>query len=51
MAQDKLFLSTSIVHTITDFAILVLPVPCLWALRLPSKTKVGLVVVFSGGIL
>lgn len=49
-AQDRLFLSTSIVHTISDVAILVLPVPCLWALRFPFKTRVGLILVFSGGL-
>lgn len=49
--QRALYVSTSVVHTITDFAILVLPVPCLWALRLPAKTRVGLILVFSGGLM
>lgn len=49
--QKKLFVSTSILHTITDFAILLLPAPCLWSLQLPFKTRLGLIFVFCGGLL
>lgn len=49
--QVRVFVAASIVHTITDFVILFLPIPCLWALRLPVKTRVGLMLVFSAGIL
>jgi len=48
--QRVLFVSTSVVHTITDFAILLLPAPCLWSLKLPTKTRIGLILVFSGGL-
>lgn len=48
--QRMLFVSTSVVHTITDFAILLLPAPCLWSLKLPVRTRVGLLFVFSGGL-
>lgn len=37
------------INVITDLAILILPMPVLTSLRLPSKQKIILIMVFAGG--
>lgn len=44
-----LYLSSSPVNIITDLAILILPMPILTQMRLPSKQKAILVITFSFG--
>jgi hypothetical protein len=39
------------IQTFTDLVIVALPLPLLWKLQLPKKTKWGMLVVFSLGIL
>ena len=40
-----------ITSTISDFAILLLPVTILWNLQVSTKKKLGLIVLFSFGLL
>lgn len=43
--------ATGIINVISDFTILILPVPGLWKLHLPLKRKLGLIAVFATGFL
>ena len=38
-------------NVITDFALLILPIPMVWRLQMGTKKKLGLAAVFSTGIL
>lgn len=49
--QTDLFIATSALHTISDFIILILPIPCIWSLQLPAKKKINLSVMFSAGLM
>lgn len=46
-----LFTSTAVLNLISDLAVVVLPLPHLYRLRLPKLTKLGLAIVMSLGIL
>lgn len=46
-----LFISTAVLNLISDFVVVLLPLPHLYRLRLPKATKVGLAIVMSLGIL
>ncbi|KAI3549809.1 hypothetical protein CPAR01_13677 [Colletotrichum paranaense] len=41
---------TVCLNVITDFYLLSIPIPMLWSARLPLRQKLGLIVLFSGGI-
>ncbi|KAF6829305.1 hypothetical protein CMUS01_08225 [Colletotrichum musicola] len=43
-------LVTVILNVITDLYLLSIPIPMLWASKLPMRKKLGLIVLFSGGI-
>lgn len=45
------YLSTAIFNVITDFAILILPMPILWKLQMPRKKKIQTTAVFATGFL
>lgn len=45
------YLSTAIFNVITDFAILILPMPILWKLQMPRKKKILTTAVFATGFL
>lgn len=45
------YLATSIFNVITDFAILVLPMPCLWRLQISNKKKAWTTGIFATGSL
>lgn len=47
----SVFMSTAIVNVLSDFYILVLPLPSVWNLRLPLPQKLGLTATFSAGLL
>ena len=44
-------LAAAIFNTVSDFAILVVPIASVWKLQLPAKKKAGLVVIFGTGLL
>ena len=44
-------LATSVLNTLGDVALLILPIPTLWNLQMPLKQRLGLVVMFLLGIL
>ena len=48
---DATFQATGIFNVISDFAILILPMPCLWRLRMPLKKKVLMTTIFATGFL
>ncbi|MCJ1449718.1 hypothetical protein MMC28_000046 [Mycoblastus sanguinarius] len=50
-SQDAINESTGIFNIISDFAILILPMPSLWKLQLPSKQKVLVSSIFATGFL
>lgn len=43
--------ATAIFNVISDFTILFLPIPSLWKLQLPLKTRLGLMAIFATGVL
>ncbi|KAL8628661.1 hypothetical protein Q9189_005609, partial [Teloschistes chrysophthalmus] len=45
------FIASGIFNVVSDFAILILPIPCIWKLQLPKKKKVMVSAVFATGIL
>lgn len=45
------YLSTAIFNVITDFAILILPMPSLWKLQMPVKQKILTTAIFATGFL
>ena len=45
------YLSTAIFNVITDFAILILPMPSLWKLQMPLKRKILTTAIFATGFL
>lgn len=44
-------LSVGLLNVITDFYILWIPLPLVWHLNLPTRKKIGLVLVFLQGLL
>lgn len=49
--DSKFFFGTILVHVCIDIAILVLPVMQIQKLRLPTLQKLGIVIMFTFGIL
>ena len=45
------FESSGIFNVISDFAILILPMPCLWKLQMPLRKKLLVMGVFATGFL
>ncbi|CAG9945419.1 unnamed protein product [Clonostachys rosea f. rosea IK726] len=48
--QPTAFISTGVYNIITDIAILLLPIPTIWALKTKRNVKIGLTGVFAGGL-
>ena len=48
-SDDAIFQANGIFNVISDFAILILPMPCLWKLRMPLKKKILVITVFATG--
>ncbi|RVD85883.1 uncharacterized protein DFL_004187 [Arthrobotrys flagrans] len=46
---DPLYFINAALNTITDIAILVLPLRTLWKLKMPTSQKVGLIMLFTTG--
>ncbi|CAH0046294.1 unnamed protein product, partial [Clonostachys solani] len=46
----RLTITTGVYNIITDVAILLLPIPTIWALKTKRNVKVGLTGVFAGGL-
>jgi len=45
------FQATGIFSVLSDFAILILPIPSVWQLKVSLEKKVGIVAMFSAGLL
>jgi len=45
------FLATGGFNVISDFAILILPMPSVWKLRMPLKKKILMTTIFATGLL
>ncbi|KAL9609955.1 MAG: hypothetical protein Q9167_005307 [Letrouitia subvulpina] len=48
--RSKLFLSSGIFNTVTDFIILLIPVQAVWKLKMDTKRKLGIILVFTIGL-
>ena len=48
---NAIFQATGVFNVISDFAILILPMPCLWKLRMPLKKKLLMTAIFATGFL
>ena len=48
---NTMYLAQSWTDVLTDVMILSLPIPCIWALQMPAKHKVGVSAIFLLGIL
>ncbi|KAI1067930.1 hypothetical protein LB506_013014 [Fusarium annulatum] len=51
LAQPTMWLISGIVHIVTDFAIIVMPLPIVWKLQLPRYQKIYLTGIFGLGTL
>ncbi|KAK7701732.1 hypothetical protein SLS64_010180 [Diaporthe eres] len=49
--RNAVFVIAGVTNMITDFMVLLLPLPCILKLQMPSGQKFGLLIVFSMGIL
>jgi len=49
--RNRVYVSAGSLNIITDVMVLTLPMPKIWGLQLPLKRKLGLMVIFSLGIL
>lgn len=47
----KLGVSAGYINIVTDFLILILPIPMVWSLHLSSKIRLGIIAIFATGIL
>ena len=48
---DALFQASGIFNVVSDFAILILPMPCVWKLRMPLKKKILMTAIFATSLL
>ena len=48
---NALFQATGVFNVISDFAILILPMPCVWRLRMPFRKKILMTTIFATGFL
>ena len=48
---DALAVTSCAVNILTDFLILILPMPCVWLMRLPLRQKLTISVLFAAGSL
>lgn len=46
-----LYLVTAIINVLSDFYILLLPLPAIWHLQIPLARRIGLMFAFSAGLL
>ena len=45
------FQATGIFNVLSDFAILLLPIPSVWRLKVSLRKKIGIIAIFSAGFL
>lgn len=48
---NMMYLAQAWTDVLTDMMILALPIPCIWALQMPAKHKVGVTAIFLLGVL
>lgn len=48
---NRMYLAQAWTDVLTDLMILSLPIPCIWALQMPAKHKVGVTAIFLLGLL
>lgn len=49
--SNAAFQATGIFNVLSDFAILILPIPSVWRLKVPMRKKIGIMAIFSAGLL
>jgi hypothetical protein len=49
--ESKLFLADTLMSVVSDTAVLALPLPAVWALNLPVKTRVRILGLLGAGVL
>ena len=47
----NIFQATGVFNVVSDFAILILPMPCIWRLHLPQKKRILMMAIFATGFL
>ena len=45
----KFYWASATLNVITDLIVLILPIPLVWKLRIPTKRKVGISLIFIAG--
>ena len=48
---DADYQASGVFNVISDLAILILPMPCVWRLRMPLKKKILMTTIFATGVL
>ena len=48
---EAIFQASGVFNVISDFVILILPMPCVWKLRMPLKKKILMTAIFATGFL
>jgi hypothetical protein len=48
---NKVIFYSGVINTVTDAALLFIPAPAIWALRLEKRQKIGLTGIFAVGFL
>lgn len=49
--RNAVFLIAGVTNMITDFMVLIVPVPCIWKLQMPFGQRFGLFLIFGMGIM
>ena len=50
-SQEASMKASAVFNVFSDFAILILPMPCVWRLHLPLKKKIFMTMIFAAGLL
>ena len=50
-SEPTIFAADTVTSLVSDFAILILPMPLVWQLKTSLKRKLRIMVVFAGGTL
>ena len=48
---NAIFQANAIFNVVSDFAVLILPMPCVWRLRMPLRKKLLMTAIFATGFL
>lgn len=51
MRLENYGLATGVVNILSDFYLLIIPIPAIWSLQMPTRKKVGVCAMFMTGLL